>query len=170
MFIVFLFGFIDLTFLLVYCFPACGKLPCGKLFHGDGRKNDGRFPAIGGFNLFLGISRDCDKFIRALGGVVIGFFETRKSGLKDKASERVQNPEAWIGKIILFKTPVILGRNVTITEVKSISLFDGFGLGASDGNDKVVIREIKVIEVALAEWTKKTAEASWKDLKPANVN
>ena len=85
----FLFGFIGLTFLLLYCFPACGKLPCGKLFHGNRRKNNGRFPAVGGFNLFLGISGDSDELIWALSGGVICLFQARESGLKDETSERI---------------------------------------------------------------------------------
>lgn len=64
-----LFGFLTgvrLTFVLFYFFARCGKGGCGKLFHGDRRRDNDRFPAVSLFYFFGGVSRDRDKGIRAL--------------------------------------------------------------------------------------------------------
>ena len=85
-----------MTFFRFDCFPACGKLPCGKLFHGNGWENDGCFPAVGGFNLLGGVGGDGNEFVWELSSGVIGLFKRWKEGLEAKASDGVEDAEAWV--------------------------------------------------------------------------
>ena len=59
---------------------------------------------------------------------------------------------------------------MTITEVESISLFDGFGFGASDRDYKVVVAKVELGEVFLAKWAEDATKTGRKSLEPTNMN
>ena len=59
---------------------------------------------------------------------------------------------------------------MTITEVESISLFDGFSLGAGNRDDKVVAREVKLGKVFLTKGAENATEAGGKSLEVADMH
>lgn len=101
--------------------------------------------------MFLGISRDGNELVGTLGGLIVGGFEVREGSFEGEASKRVEKAEAGVFEIIVFEAPVVLGRDVAIAEVESGSFFDGFSFSASDGDNKVVIREVEMVEIALTK-------------------
>lgn len=112
--------------------------------------------------------------IDAARGSVVSAAQRLNQKAQGEASERIQGAEAGILEIFVVETPVILGRNMAITEVKGgvggSGSFDGFGFGASDGNDKIVSGEIEVGKVELTQGTEDFAEAGGKKVEPASTN
>ncbi len=152
---------------------ACGKV-CGKLGDFDGRRDNDRFPAVVFLNSRGGVGRNGDELINTASGSVVGAAQWFNQKAQGEASERIQGAESGILEIFVVETPVILGRNMAITDVKGgvggSGSFDGFSFGAGDGNDKIISGEIKVGKVELAQGAEDFAEAGGKKVEPAGTN
>lgn len=91
--------------------------------------------------------------------------------------------------ILIIHLPIVLGRNVTITEMPGASflfgrkrrrrLFDflgmrfspnAFSFGASDRDDQIVIRKVEMRKVKLTERAEEFAKGFWKNLEPASAD
>ena len=59
---------------------------------------------------------------------------------------------------------------MTVRNVDTIRSLDGFSLGASDGDDKIVLGKIEMAEINLAQRAKKTAQFGGEFLKPASAH
>lgn len=120
-----------------------------------------------------GIARNCDKLSGLLGGAVVGLAEGFDEKFEEEADKSIKRGEAKAGifYVAIVKLPIILRGRMAITEVGLIGgEFDGFSLSTGDGNDEVVIREVKVTKIDLAERAKKFAESGGKNLQPTGFN
>ena len=70
--------------------------------------------------------------------------------------------------VVVVEVPVVLGGDMTVAEV--VLGFDGFGFGAGDGNDEVIIGEIEAGKIELAEGAEEFAEGFGENLEPAGAD
>jgi len=94
----------------------------GEFLGFDGRINDGSIAMIVFFDLVGGVTRDGDEIIGTLGGGKIGLAERSDEEAEEKFDDRIQETEARISEITLVRLPIILGRNVAITDVGGVGL------------------------------------------------
>lgn len=120
------------------------------------------------FDLGGGVGRDSDELGGFLGGGVVGLAERLHEKLEGEADERIQRAKAGILDIFVIHLPVILGRDMAITEVGFRA--EAFGFGAGDGDDEVVIGEVEAGEIELAERAEEFAEGGGKNLEPAGAD
>lgn len=116
----------------------------------------------------LGIGGNSDKLVRLLGGAIVGGTEGLDEELEKELHQRVQGSETRVLEIFVVHLPIILSRDVAVTEV--VAGADGFGFGAGDGNDEVVGGEVEVTEIELAEGAEEFAEGFGENLEPAGLD
>ena len=120
------------------------------------------------FDLGGGVGRDGDELGGFLGGGVVGLAERLHEKLESKADERIQRAEAGVFDVFVVHLPVVLGRDMAITEVGLRA--EAFGFGAGDGDDEVVIGEVEAGEIELTEGAEEFAESGGKNLEPAGAD
>lgn len=120
------------------------------------------------FDLGGGVGRDSDELGGFLGGGVVGLAERLHEKFEGEADERIQRAEAGVLDVFVIHLPVVLSRDVAVTEVSLRA--KAFGFGAGDGDDEVVISEVEAGEIELAEGAEEFAEGGGENLEPASAN
>lgn len=120
------------------------------------------------FDLGGGVGRDSDELGGFLGGGVVGLAERLHEKFEGEADERIQRAEAGVLDVFVIHLPVVLSRDVAVTEVSLRA--KAFGFGAGDGDDEVVIGEVEAGEIELAEGAEEFAEGGGENLEPAGAD
>lgn len=147
-----------------------------KLLYFDWRRNHGSFALVIFLHHVGGVARDSDEIIRALGGFMVGLAQGLHAELEPKPRKWVQEAKARILDIVVIHLPVVLSRDMTITDMSGTSPpfgifgFDTLGLGTCDGNYEVIIGQIEMIKINLAERGEEAAEFAREDLQPSSLN
>ena len=157
----------------------------------DRRINDSGVAMIIFFDLLGGVARNRDEIIRSLRSGEIGFSERAYKETEENLDKRVENTKARIFEVTLVRLPIILSGDMTITDMGGVRLIgekdfvfalatggeigfglsaDGFGLGAGDRDDKVVMTEVKMREIMLAQGTEDAAESGGEKIEPTSFN
>lgn len=141
-----------------------------ELLYFDRRRNHGSFALVIFLHHVSSVAGDSDEIIRALGGFMIGLAQRLHAELESKPRKWIQEAKAWIFDIVIIHLPVILGWNVAVTDMSSTSPlfrifgFDTLGLGACNGDYEVIIGQIEMIKINLAERGEEAAELTREDL------
>ena len=157
----------------------------------DRRINNGGVAMIILFDLFGGITRDSDEIIRLLGGGEIGFAEGLHQETEEEFDERIEDTETGIFEIAIIRMPIILGGDVTITDMGGARMVgekdlilpcfggcaigtrlsaDGFGFGAGNRDNEVIMAEVEVGKIVLAQRAEDAAEGGWENVEPAGFD
>lgn len=157
----------------------------------DGRIDDGGVTVVVFFDLFGSVTRDGDKIVWLLCGGEIGLAKRLHQEAEEEFDEGTKDAETGIFEIAIIGLPIILGGDVAIADVGGMGLVreknlvfslpgggtirfwlgaDGFGFGAGDGDDEIIMAEVEMREIELAQDGENAAEGGGKKIEPAGFD
>lgn len=143
------------------------------------------------FDLLGGISRNSNKIIRALGSGEIGFAKGFDEETEEEFDNGTKDAKTGVFEVAVVGLPVILSGNMAITDVGGVGLVgkenlvlplrgggavgaglraDGFGLGASDRDDKIIMAEVEMGKISLTQGAEDATESGWEEIEPAGFD
>lgn len=162
-----------------------------ELLDVDRRIDDSSVTVVVFFDLFGGVARNSDEVIGLLRSGEISLTERLDEKSEEKFDDRIQKTEAGVFEIAIVRLPIILRGDMAITDVGGMGLVgeqnfvfpflggsairfwlstDGFGFGASDRDDEVIVAKVKMRKIALAQRTEDTAKSGRKKVEPAGLD
>ncbi len=162
-----------------------------ELLDVDRRIDDSSVTVVVFFDLFGGVARNSDEVIGLLRSGEISLTERLDEKSEEKFDDRIQETEAGVFEIAIVRLPIILRGYMAITDVSGMGLVgeqnfvfpflggsairfwlsaDGFGFGASDRDDEVIVAKVKMRKIALTQRAEDTAKSGRKKVEPAGLD